>query len=348
LDFLLGIPLAAERGIVRAGLSGGAPTPNDHGKVNMNANTMGEAASTTMTSASMTSASAPQHKAQQRSWWEKLIVKDKMFFWDENQQARRRARLALEERELERPEDVVLDETEHVAKGAEAMRRLSSTEGGGDFQKVEVFSMTSDIALAAAATAAPPGRRLDGRDAVRIHIPLGDTKHHHVGAHTSTTTSVGNTPSSGATGALTTTTATTDTKKGGAGFLTRHKTVARQAAIREWEIRIAHGLSIPQGGLLDGRAFLSSAGSYPVGVFSVIKYEPEKEEAARQRKRLEELGGGGTEFVVPHRDWRTLYFYLSVLCLISHSFIIFNLIMLIFLVALFVSFFGDYISVSCE
>jgi hypothetical protein len=31
----------------------------------------------------------------------------------------------------------------------------------------------------------------------------------------------------------------------------------------------------------------------------VIKYEPEREEALRRRKKLEELGGGGMEYILP-------------------------------------------------
>lgn len=44
--------------------------------------------------------------------------------------------------------------------------------------------------------------------------------------------------------------------------------------------------------------------SYPVAVFSVIKYEPKKEEETRRRQRLEAAGGGGSKFVMPSRDWR--------------------------------------------
>lgn len=44
--------------------------------------------------------------------------------------------------------------------------------------------------------------------------------------------------------------------------------------------------------------------SYPMAVFSVIKYEPKKEEENRRRKHIEALGGGGSQFVMPHRDWR--------------------------------------------
>jgi hypothetical protein len=88
------------------------------------------------------------------------------------------------------------------------------------------------------------------------------------------------------------------------------KTAARQAAVREWEIKLCHGVSTEgaenenySNALLDARVFFSAKKSYPVAIFSTIKYEPQKEEAARRRKKLEELGGGGTQFVLPERDW---------------------------------------------
>lgn len=86
---------------------------------------------------------------------------------------------------------------------------------------------------------------------------------------------------------------------------TRQRSIARQAAIREWELQLAHGLRDEKSdGLLDGRVFFSSKENYPISVFSVIKYEPKREEAARLRQKLEARGGGGTQFVVPERDWR--------------------------------------------
>ena len=87
---------------------------------------------------------------------------------------------------------------------------------------------------------APPGRRLEGDDAVRVQIPL---------------------------------TSTTDTT------FTKQKTIARQAALREWELQTAYGSGSSQQQqppLLDGRLFFSADSSYPVSVFSVIRYEPRK------------------------------------------------------------------------
>ena len=125
-----------------------------------------------------------------------------------------------------------------------------------------------------------PGRRLEGDEAFRIQIPLKvDTR----------------------------------TK-------TMQRSIARLAATREWEVSVAHGIgkSQPSTGqasgttpdnnrppMLDGRLFFSASSSYPIGVFSLLKYEPKKEEAARRRKKLEARGGGGTQFfIMPQRDWR--------------------------------------------
>jgi hypothetical protein len=134
-----------------------------------------------------------------------------------------------------------------------------------------------------------PGRRLEGDEAIRIQIPL-----------------------------------TTDTT-----ITTNQRSIARQAALREWELQTAHGIvstaavvgtttatnstgtKHPQNKqpqqhppLLDGRLFFSANSSYPVSVFSMIRYEPKKEEAAIRRRKLENAGGGGSQFILPVRDWR--------------------------------------------
>ena len=138
-----------------------------------------------------------------------------------------------------------------------------------------------------------PGRRLQGDDAIRVQIPL-----------------------------------TVDTS-----VVTRQRVIARMAITKEWEIKVAHGIadkpttpatptvvnrktvgsnsnalssnSHVQPPLLDGRLFMSASGSYPHQVFSLLRYEPKKEEAARRRQKLEARGGGGTQFfIMPLRDWR--------------------------------------------
>ena len=146
-----------------------------------------------------------------------------------------------------------------------------------DVSKRVVSTPTSNAARISGGMVGIPGRRLDGREAVTLDLPKE--------------------------------------------FRTRPlpiRAVARQAAVREWEMKVAwHGVvgkNAPvrhdhhsdgrdKKALLDGRVFFSSKKSYPMAVFSCIKYEPQKEEAARRRKKLEELGGGGTQFVLPERDW---------------------------------------------
>lgn len=205
-------------------------------------------------------------------WWDKLILKDKRFFSVANQLVQRREQMELEERELERPTE------------SPSLLMMSSNDGNVTNAQ---YSMGMIGASTTATTAGGvPGRRLDGIEAVTITIPQE--------------------------------------------FRRRPAPVraaARQAAVREWEIRVAYGT--PQQGakqrvshhqglidknhttssrqaLLDGRVFFSTKKSYPVAVFSTIKYEPKKEETLRRRKQLEELGGGGTQFVLPERDWSEL------------------------------------------
>jgi hypothetical protein len=55
--------------------------------------------------------------------------------------------------------------------------------------------------------------------------------------------------------------------------VTRQKSIARQAALREWELHTAHGLS-SHPPLMDGRIFFSANSGYPLAVFSMLRYEP--------------------------------------------------------------------------
>ena len=148
-------------------------------------------------------------------------------------------------------------------------------------------------------------------------------------------------------------------------LLTKQTSIARQAALREWEIATAFGTRPTnatmgqQPPMLEGRLFFSANSSYPISVFSIIRYEPRtstnriykypshwprrslsvlvrvrgaihssytfvvvvvvsisgslysfftkctgKEEAAFRRRKLEAIGGGGSQFVLPNRDWR--------------------------------------------
>eukprot|EP00986_Skeletonema_menzelii_P018064 scaffold24390_cov144-Skeletonema_menzelii.AAC.5 len=288
LDFLMNIPLKAEREIVRAGLSGerwqrkpaknglntSAPTKdvlissasqyetqhedeeNIRHSSSFDANGSSYVGSDTNTAttgfASALSSTEHRNNAVGGRWWDKLILKDKRFFSAANQQIQRRIASEMEERELERP-----TESPSLAMMTDEHDRSNIAKG---------HAPRTD---AAARGGGVPGRRLDGRDAPAVSIPNE--------------------------------------------FRCRPpKTVARQAAIREWEIKVAwHGIAREgseknnsSNALLDARVFFSAKKSYPVAIFSTIKYEPQKEAAARRRKKLEELGGGGTQFVLPERDWR--------------------------------------------
>lgn len=282
LDFLMNIPLKAEREIVRAGLSGErwqrkhakkdqntyAPTKDvlisdetqhvvDEENIlhlstfdaNGSLYVESDTNSTTTGVASVLSSTEHRNHTAGGRWWERLIQKDKRFFSAANQQMQRRIESEMEEKELERPTEspslaIIAEERDNVnnAKG-HAPRTATAARSGG-----------------------VPGRRLDGRDAPAVSIPNE--------------------------------------------FRCRPpKTAARQAAVREWEIQVAwdgisnEGTEDSSNALLDARVFFSAKKSYPVAVFSTIKYEPQKEAAARRRKKLEELGGGGTQFVLPERDW---------------------------------------------
>jgi hypothetical protein len=39
-----------------------------------------------------------------------------------------------------------------------------------------------------------------------------------------------------------------------------------------------------------------------------------KEEAAFRRRKLEAIGGGGSQFVLPNRDWRGISYVLVMYC----------------------------------
>ena len=276
LDFLMNVPLKAEREIVRAGLSGerwqrkqarkdldtsaftkdvlissASQYETQHAdeenirhlsSFDITGTSYVDSDTNTTTTGSVSvftplPMSSIEHRNQGR-WWDKLVLKDKRFFSAANQQMQRRIESEMEEKELERP-----TESPSLAMMSPIAPRTSA-----------VSAMSGGV----------PGRRLDGRDAPSVSIPNE--------------------------------------------FRCRPpKTVARQAAVREWEIKVAwHGVTVEganSNALLDARVFFSAKKSYPVAIFSTIKYEPQKEAAARRRKKLEELGGGGMQFVLPERDW---------------------------------------------
>ncbi len=277
LDFLMNVPLKAEREIVRAGLSGerwhrkhakkdqnsSAPTKDvlvsfetqnvvDEENIRHLSSLYVESEANTTTTGVASALSGTEHRNHTAGgrWWERLILKDKRFFSAANQQMQRRMESEMEEKELERP-----TESPSLALITDESYKVNNAKGH------------APRTVTAARSSGVPGRRLDGRDAPAVSIPNE--------------------------------------------FRCRPpKTAARQAAVREWEIKVAwdgissEGAEDSSNALLDARVFFSAKKSYPVAVFSTIKYEPQKEAAARRRKKLEELGGGGTQFVLPERDWR--------------------------------------------
>jgi hypothetical protein len=237
LDFLLGIPMKAERYIVHQGWL------QQHGlaEVKERKKVVDEEALElphSQTSADEIS-SSNQHGGR---WWEKWKPTD----------ISRQSRIE-EEAELEQPNELNPKE-KHIQEPQQQVVPLVHA----------------------------PGKRLQGDDAINIQIPLK------------------------------------------VNTLTLQRSIARMAVTREWELQVAHGIrgsstnmiAGPARGsrgetknqvhppMLDGRLFFSAGGSYPAEVFSIIKYEPRKEEAARRRQKLEARGGGGSQFIMPARDWR--------------------------------------------
>lgn len=263
--------------------------------------------------------SGKANKETQPRWWEKFMLKEKNYFMEEHKKRETlKAQLELEEKELELPTTEVNkaagvsssnNSSQHQQSHSTALKSFPNSlhSQHSNSQPQILLSQQPNVPLSLSksqhttplsSTAPPivviaPGRRLEGRPATVIKLP-------------------------------------TVSSNSALAPLTRQKAVARNAAIREWEIRVAHGIghksnsnsnlvnataksqqpyhnnnnNNPSGqGLLDGRIFFSAQKSYPIGVFSVIKYEPQKEEAARRRKKLEEMGGGGTQFAIPPRDW---------------------------------------------
>ena len=265
LDFLLGIPMQAEEEIVHQGWMQQRGMSTPKRK-NVRSISDGDAGGGEEEKMEILEPNAVPSASSHGRWWEK---------WVNNHQSSGNLKYspaADDEEELEQPNEV----------------SHSATDSNQD---VIVSARQPQVSIIHA-----PGRRLEGDPATIIQIPLGD-----------------------------------DT------IVTQQRSIARQAAIREWELRVAHGIAstkklpkqdqpsqslqprqpvlpppqMPLGGpgnekpMLDGRMFFSASGSYPMGVYSLIRYEPKKEEAIRMRKKLEALGGGGTQFfVMPERDWR--------------------------------------------
>jgi hypothetical protein len=245
LEFLLGIPMEAERDIVHQGWL------KQHGLVE-DIKTQGEPKVDVLEPPLHTQTREEiSGSSHHERWWEKW-VNNPSKLGDISRRSR------IEEEELEQPHQI--EETNAPNKE----KQLQET-------RQQVVPMVH-----------APGRRLEGDEAIRIQIPLK------------------------------------------VNTITRQKHIARMAATREWEREVAHGIGDsntrssvtktksknPTNSkkahppMLDGRMFFSAAGSYPHEVFSIIRYEPKKEEAARRRQKLEARGGGGSQFIMPARDWR--------------------------------------------
>jgi hypothetical protein len=230
LDFLLNIPLQGERDIVISGLraerdvdiASQVELERSKGSEHDDISNEGKHGEN------------QGFKRKGGGWWDSIVKDDSRFFSVEDQRLRQKKQLELETGLLERPDNVEVSASSNLA--------VANTQ-------IESTAIASFI----------PGRRLDGREAIRVHIPREALE--------------------------------TELK-------TRHRTVARKAAEIDWE------KSMKGTGLQEGRIFFSSSNSYPVQVFSIIKYDPKNEEEIRRRQKLEALGGGGTQFVLPSRDWR--------------------------------------------
>lgn len=308
LDFLLGIPLEAEREIVRKGFLEAEQQEEslllDNNHRNSHSRRPTTSTITTNTYNDNTNSItgqemilAPHHHSHRdggSEWWGTIIDSDRVL---SDNISKKREKMLEQQRlmdVLEAPSSDQPFHDEHVLAELQLLQQhpVPEQEKEGLQPKIpthskHAFPNTTNITGVTArytptatssnvkATAGGaggggggaslvPGRRLDGTIAQIVQIPL---------------------------------------EAGGTEVNTRYRTVARRAAVREWEKEMVkhkkHGSSI-----LDGRMFLSSMSSYPVATFSIIKYDPKNEEELRQRQKIEALGGGGSKFLLPRRDWR--------------------------------------------
>lgn len=199
-----------------------------------------------------------------------MVQSDMRIFNVKNAEMKRREQIELETGVLERPSDL-----ETSSKDGGIAIPVGTDDDNIDLGNIKksVHSGTAPASVSISThglstNSAPtfiPGRRLDGHEAVLICIP---------------------------------------TEASGTEKKTRYRTVALKAAEREWEQKNLQFGNKRKQGLLDGRIFFSGQSSYPLGVFSVIKYDPKNEEEIRRRQRLEAQGKGGAEFIMETRDWR--------------------------------------------
>jgi hypothetical protein len=269
LDFLLNIPLAAEASIVQNGYLQQSKQQEDYESNSddddNNEHKEDDIENQRRKESTLSSASAIPAVDPQGRWWEKWISSSLMH----NQTTRSRSQ----------------------SMGVDAHLFL---EGPTRQDKQSILANSSLMASA-------PGRRLEGDEAIRIQIPLtvvGGGSHPSAGNNSKISGSLTNKVS-----------LTSSSSSNSTNMLTKQRSIARVAALREWERQTAHGIpktptAVPQPPLLDGRLFFSASGSYPVSVYSMIRYEPKREEAQLRRLKLEARGGGGSQFRIPARDWR--------------------------------------------
>lgn len=251
LDFLLNIPLEAEVDIVLKGLEAEV----DKG-LNTGANLGVDVALSDDEGLTVTNTVS----AGKGGWWDSIAKSSKKFKAEGDEILKKQKQLELETELLELPEANNPDGQGDIKKQEARSRRGSFADSS-----LNVSNAPSSIGRKKEANMNfIPGRRLDGQEAIHVHIPRQAKE---------------------------------------LGVKTRHRTVALKFQEKEWERSMVHSIG-DSTNILDGRSFLSSKLSYPVGIFSIIKYDQKNEEEIRRRQKLEALGGGGSQFVIPSRDWR--------------------------------------------
>ncbi len=273
LDFLLGIPLEKEQEIVLNGLAGDKHVGRDMNdseeeKVKIVPPTRRDLVSTNTIRTGNVLLSS---NAMGGRWLESIMRKDSrnVLALFKDAEEKRRSQLELETDVLERPSDLEAsskDESIIVPTNVHG----SSSAPNSDFPNQKTVSRTS--------TGANLNASNHAHGALTYNIPG-----RRLDGHEPVVVCI-------------------PREAEGTEQKTRYRTVARKAVEREWELQMTKFNK--RKGLLDGRIFFSSQFSYPVGVFSVIKYDPKNEEEFRRRQKLEAQGGGGAQFIIPTRDWR--------------------------------------------
>lgn len=205
LDFLLGIPLAAEQDIVTTGWRLQLQREDED-------DTSSHSSSNRNRSELNTDYDKGIPSTAKGTWWEKWVQPENMKLDSAIHRTTKKNKInESEAAELEQP---------------------TEADTGATFAQMSTNMNPAAIGLSYA-----PGRRLEGDEAVRIHIPL-----------------------------------TFD------NTITKQRSIARQANLRQWELQTAHGLAKCGAAppMLDGRLFFSANSGYPISVFSVIRYEPSK------------------------------------------------------------------------